>query len=98
MTSHTVLIEFNCKPGIRDSILDGLRNALPETRGFDGAELIEVYVDADEPDRLIFWEKWSTRHNQEAYLQWRTETGVLAAFSDLLSQPPRFTHLEPADA
>ncbi len=66
---------------------------LPDTKAFEGAELIEAYVDSDNPDRLIVWEKWAGRQNQEAYLNWRTETGVLAQFMAVLTEEPRFVHL-----
>ncbi|GIR37137.1 MAG: hypothetical protein CM15mP49_25220 [Actinomycetota bacterium] len=33
-------------------------------------------MDQDNPDRIILWEKWETRENYEAYLAWRTETGM----------------------
>lgn len=91
--SHTVLVEFNCKPGMGPEVLKSMLEVLPDTKAFEGAELIEAYVDNDNPDRLIVWEKWAGRQNQEAYLNWRTETGVLAQFMAVLTEEPRFVHL-----
>src|SRR4051794_16984629 len=93
MSSHTVLVEFNCKRGLGRSVIEGLLQALPETRAYEGAERIEAYVDQDNPDRIVVWEKWTDRVHQETYLNWRIETGVLASFLEALTEPPRFVHL-----
>jgi quinol monooxygenase YgiN len=95
--SHTVLLEINCKEGMGASFLPALLAALPDTRAYDGAGDIEAYVDSDNPDRIMVWEKWATRENQESYLNWRIETGMMDAFADVVAEPPRFVHLSAAE-
>ncbi|MGE0305749.1 MAG: putative quinol monooxygenase [Acidimicrobiia bacterium] len=86
-------MEFNCKEGLGPDVLKAMLAALPDTRSYDGAELIEAYVDEDNPDCIMVWEKWAGRVNQESYVNWRTETGMLAQFEAVLASPPRFVHL-----
>lgn len=95
--SHTVLLEFTFKEGQGAAVLPGLLGSLAETRAYAGAELIEAYAEADNPDCVMIWEKWESRPHQEAYLNWRMETGALNALADVLAAPPRFVHLESKD-
>lgn len=95
--SHTVLLEVNCKPGKGAEFVALLRTALADTRARKGAGAMEPYVDADNPDRVLVWEKWETRADQESYLQWRMETGFVEALGPFVSEPPRVLHLHSAD-
>ena len=94
--SHTVLVEVPCVAGKAAELLAVLLPALADTRAYEGCELVETYVDADNPDLVVLWEKWSTRKAQEAYIAWRAETGV-----DLIGQfragKVRFIHLAATD-
>ena len=84
--SHSALAEFPCNPGKgREFLEQAMLPALEETRAFDGCESIETYVDADNPDHVILWEKWASREQYEAYIAWRMATGfveVVAPFMD----------------
>lgn len=84
--SHSALAEFPCNPGKGSEFLaQAMLPALEETRAFDGCESIEVYLDEDNPDRVILWEKWATRGHYEAYIAWRMATGfveMVAPFMD----------------
>lgn len=84
--SHSALAEFPCNPGKGQEFLEQLLlPAMEETRAFDGCESIETYVDQDDPDHVILWEKWATRNQYEAYIAWRMETGfveMVAPFMD----------------
>ena len=50
-------------------------SGLGDTRAFKGNISINTFVDQDNSDRIILWEK-ETRENYESYLAWRTETGM----------------------
>ena len=98
------LARARCQPGslsgaLRDSGSKGaefvalLSAALVDTRARHGAGAMEPYVDSDNPDRVLVWEKWATRADQESYMQWRTETGFAEALEPFLAEPPRILHL-----
>ena len=95
--SHTVILELTCNKGAGATLLPGVLASLADTRAYKGCELVETYVDADDPDHIILWEKWAERGNQEAYLNWRMETGMIEALAPLLAAPPKVVHLRNAD-
>ena len=95
--SHTVLLELTFNAGMGAVVIPGLLASLADTRARAGAELIEAYVDTENPDRMVIWEKWTTRADQESYLAWRMETGMGDALAPILAEPLRFTHLSPAE-
>ena len=71
--SQTVHALFQCQPGKGAELLAilGSDQGLVATRAFEGCESIETYTDADNPDTIVLWEKFATRANHEAYLEWR---------------------------
>ena len=94
--SHSVMIHLTCNKGAGAEFLSVLLPSLVETRAYDGCELVETYVDCDDPDHIVLWEKWAARSNQEEYMSWRVETGALEAVGAFLAEPPRFFHLRTA--
>jgi|TARA_Y100000588_G_C13547632_1_gene624760 quinol monooxygenase YgiN len=92
--SQTIHVEFPCNEGLGAGLVEALKTALVDTRAFDGCESIEVYVDADQPDTVILWEKFATRAHHEAYLAWRVETGLLDMLAPILAGDPKFTYLD----
>ena len=95
--SHTVIVEFPCLPGAAAGFLEILLPALADTRAFEGCERIETYIDQDNPDLVFLWEKWAARANQEAYLGWRIETGMLDLIGPFMAGELRVAHLLAAD-
>jgi quinol monooxygenase YgiN len=95
--SHTVVAEFSCSPGKGAEFLGLLLPALADTRAFKGCELIETYTDQSNPDLVVLWEKWATREDQEAYMAWRAETGMIDMIGPFMAAAPRFVHLAAAD-
>jgi len=92
--SQTVHAVFACNEGLGAGLVETLKSALVDTRAFDGCESIEVYVDADEPDTVILWEKFATRAHHEAYLAWRVETGLLDMLAPILAEDLTITYLD----
>ncbi|NND76122.1 MAG: hypothetical protein HKN44_14050 [Ilumatobacter sp.] len=95
--SHTVLIEFSCAEGKGPEFAGVLRSVLPDTRAYEGCELVETYTDQDHPDTVMLWEKWRAKEDQESYLAWRVEGGMMEAIGPFMAAPPRFVHLSAAD-
>ena len=61
---HTVILRFTCKPGVRDGFAKSLPETLVATRAFDGCKLVEVYLDQDNADVIVLWEKWESRREE----------------------------------
>jgi len=94
LLSQTVHVLFPCNEGMGAGLVEALKSALVDTRAFDGCESIEVYVDLDQPDKVVLWEKFASRAHHEAYLAWRVETGLLEMLAPILAEDPEFTYLE----
>jgi quinol monooxygenase YgiN len=93
--SVSVMVAFKCNTGTGGDFLKLLGEALPDTRAFEGCELIEAYTDADNPDTIMLWERWATRENYEAYMAWRQENGMAEMLGPFMSGMPEITHLSP---
>ncbi len=87
--------EFFIHPERSEEFLGMLSQSLPTTRGYDGCELVETYVDQDDPGHIFLFERWSTREQYQAYLDWRMANGMLERLEPIGTAPPRFTFLEP---
>lgn len=85
--SVRVILEFHLKPGNADAVKATLKEALVDTRAYEGCEDICVVQNQDDPNMLLILEQWATRANYDAYFKWRTDTGVIAAVSELCTKP-----------
>lgn len=90
--SVLVIAEFFVSPEKSEAFLDLLKEALPDTRSFDGCESVETFVNQDDPGHVFLVEKWRERANQEAYLGWRMETGLTDMLTPFITAPPKFTY------
>jgi quinol monooxygenase YgiN len=71
----TVLLELRVKEEHVEEVAASFKDALPDTRTFDGC--IDVYMvrDMDNPNTFIAVETWESREKYETYFAWRTERG-----------------------
>ena len=96
--SHIVISEYHCAPGKGKEFLKLLLIELADTRAYAGCQLLEAYVDQDNPDLIVLWEKWAERSNRESYMEWSAETSMLDVMGLLfLSGAPRFLYLTAAE-
>jgi quinol monooxygenase YgiN len=83
------------KPDRVDELLEILREALPDTRAYEGCEGLDLFVDQDEPGHILMVEKWTERAAHQKYLGWRQEQGMFDVLADFISAPPRFLYFDP---
>jgi quinol monooxygenase YgiN len=95
--AHTVYLEFKCIEGKGREFLEVLLPSLSDTRAFEGCLSVETYSNIDSPDVVLLWEKWMNRSNQEAYMNWRVETGMLDLIGPYMAGPPSIIHLNSED-
>ena len=94
---HTVYLEFKCLEGKGAEFLEVLLPSLSDTRAFEGCLSVETYSNSDAPDTVFLWEKWAERSDQEAYMNWRVETGMLDLIGPFMAGPPSIVHLHAED-
>lgn len=89
-----VTLLFKCQPGMGASLLDAFTTALVDTRAFDGCLEVQTFVDADNPDTILLIEEWESRAQQEAYLGWRVESGMIEMLAPVLAEPFEMHYFE----
>ncbi|MFT5115121.1 MAG: quinol monooxygenase YgiN [Parasphingorhabdus sp.] len=95
--SVTVLLETKAKPECVEELKTLFQNILPDTRAYDGCISVLTTCNQDDPLNVLLIETWETRAKYEAYLGWRSETGVVAAIVALLSEPPSIRYFDTLD-
>ena len=73
--SVLVTLKFPVKASEVDNLLKVLKEALVDTRAYDGCQSVSVYL----------VEHWDSAENQEDYMRWRTATGLIEAMEPLLA-------------
>ena len=96
--SILVLLEAQIQPDKIADMKSSLEQMLPETRGYDGCQGIDAHFNVNEPGNMVVVEQWESRSHHEKYLQWRTETGVMAKLASMLEGPPNMRYFKKANA
>ena len=73
-----VTLEMPVKPDMLDDYLNILKEALVETRAYKGCKSVTTLVD-QETSSVVLVEEWDSVEDQQAYITWRTETGLIDA-------------------
>ena len=85
--SVMVTVELPTKRDKLGEFLNLLKEALVTTRGFKGCQKVDTFVDEDKPSILLV-ELWDAPKDQEAYMAWRLETGLLETIAPFISEDP----------
>ena len=85
--SVMVTVEFPLQPGKRDEFIGLLREALKDTRAYDGNESVDTLVEHGDTSVLLI-EKWQTVEHHKAYHQWRIDTGLGELIGPFVSGAP----------
>ena len=96
VSSGFVTFDLYVKPERLDEFLGVLRQALPDTRAYQGCESLETFTDMDHRGHVILVERWSERAAHERYFAWREEQGMRAVIMDFLAnEDGGFHYFEP---
>ena len=82
-----VFVDLKPKASDVDTMINYLKEVIPDTRSFEGNQDINVYHEKD-GDRVVMVEHWDSQGHYEKYLAWRTETGVMEKLGAMLDEPP----------
>lgn len=86
--SIAVTFDLNIIPERLPEFLELISETAAGTRSYDGCVLFDIWIDQDTPGKILFYEIWESRAQQEKYLAWRTETGVMEQFGAFQAAPP----------
>ena len=69
---YLVLADFKTKQGMANDMAAIFKEALVETRAFEGCNAIDVYFE-EKTSTFTFVEDWKSLEHYEKYLQWRID-------------------------
>lgn len=98
MATTVVLLEMQVKPECVDEVKAFFKEALSDTRAYDGCQGVDVYGNLDESTNLVLYERWDSRDHYQRYLKWRTDTGVFDQMGAKLAGPPSIRYYDRVDA
>jgi quinol monooxygenase YgiN len=98
MINKHVMVTVQLTAKDLETTLNILSRALPVTRTYKGCRFINTFVGSSNSKRIILIQGWDSRGEQEAYINWRQETGDLQKLVSTLSEPPlvEYWELNPA--
>jgi quinol monooxygenase YgiN len=94
-----VIAEFPAQRDKAPQVEATLKEALVDTRAFDGCIRIDTYFE-EAAATFVLIEEWQSFEHYDRYLQWRMETGLADLLDTLLeggAQSFRVRKLEPRD-
>jgi quinol monooxygenase YgiN len=95
--SVTVTIHLPARADRVEELVELFKQVLPDTRSFQGCESVVLHQSQDDPTALFLYEQWASRSDQEAYMAWRTETGLIAQIVDKLGGGASFGFYDTVD-
>ena len=81
--SVLVNLEIPVKKERIEDFFDYLRDILVDTRAYEGCIRLDTYHEM-ENSKVLLIEEWEKIENQESYMQWRIETGLVEALTEFL--------------
>lgn len=88
-----MLAELTIKPDRINEFLEYTVENLKVSRSYPGNIEFDILVDANQPDKIFFYEVWESADHQQAYMAWRIAAGDLTKLLSLLADAPKFTSL-----
>ncbi len=76
--SVMITIEMPVIPEKLEEYLGILKQALVDTRAYKGCQSVATYVEQANSN-VVLVEEWDSVEDQQAYMSWRAETGLLDA-------------------
>jgi len=81
--SVMITLEMPVKPDMLEEYLNILKGALVETRSYKGCRSVTTLVD-QETSSVVLVEEWDSAEDQQAYIAWRVETGLIDAIAPFM--------------
>ena len=78
-----ITLEMPLKPEMLEDYLNILKGALVETRSYKGCRSVTTLVD-QETSSIVLVEEWDSVEDQQAYIAWRVETGLIDAIAPFM--------------
>ena len=80
---NLVIVSFPAKVDTLEILKEAMRNALPDTRSFEGCISVETFEETS-TKTIFLIEDWETLDDHAKYAAWRAETGLADIMEPLL--------------
>jgi len=89
--SAVIILEAKVKEEKVNEFQNLLSKFLPETRKYKGFIDIKIHKNLTD-NTFVLYEEWETTQHYEAYLKWRTDTGVMDILGNTFASPPNIRY------
>tara|TARA_Y100000389_G_scaffold64304_1_gene60339 strand:- start:77 stop:772 length:696 start_codon:yes stop_codon:yes gene_type:complete len=69
-------------------------NGLSVTRAAKGCQSLNMFESREDEMKLIIWQKWDSKEDQEAYIKHRHEDGTFEMIGEIVACPPDITPIK----
>ena len=66
-------------------------NGLSVTRGAKGCQSLKMFESREDDMKLIIWQCWDSKEDQEAYIKHRHEDGTFEMIGEIVAKPPEIS-------
>ena len=66
-------------------------NGLSVARGWKGCKSIDMYESREDSNKIVIWQEWESKEDQESYIAFRHEDGTFEMIKSLVASPPEIT-------
>ena len=80
---NVIVVEFRAKEGKQEEVASLFREALGDTRAYEGCISVDVYFEP-KTNTYTLIEDWESLEHYDAYLQWRMDSGIQEVVEPLL--------------
>lgn len=87
---YIVMATAKAQPGKEADLERALRDVVEPTRRQPGCLSFHLYRPLDTPGTIIAFECWATEADHDAHIQGEHVQKLIAAFGDIIAEPPTF--------
>ena len=87
MSQSPVVVPLRLAPTDPNAFQSFLEEILPDTRKARGCRFSKTYAGYDGTGDFLLIQEWDSIEDQQAYMAWREQTGVLQTFLGYLAKP-----------
>lgn len=91
--TEKMLVEMPVNAETRGEFIEALNEVLVDTRAYEGCRGATIWTNEQDSDKVWIYEEWQSREHQEAYVNWRAETGNTSHLGPYLNGELRFLWL-----
>ncbi|MDA0279150.1 MAG: antibiotic biosynthesis monooxygenase [Proteobacteria bacterium] len=86
--SLLVTSELSIQEGKVEDFLALVHDRLEVSRNFAGNQCFDIFLDQENPGKVLFIDQWESEQHFQTYYQWRLGQGDFETLGEYFSAPP----------